>query len=146
MIPCIIVDIDGCLANCEHRLHFIKQTPKDWKSFHSLVLQDTVNQWCADLVRRYFEAGVYVFLVSGRTSESMDDSWNWLIGHRIPFHKMIFRKPGDYRDDDITKREAYEEHVRGLYDVLFAIDDRNRVVKMWREQGIVCLQCAEGNF
>lgn len=26
------------------------------------------------------------------------------------------------------------------------IDDRKRVVDMWRKRGFVCLQCAEGHF
>jgi hypothetical protein len=30
--------------------------------------------------------------------------------------------------------------------VLFVVEDRNRVVEMWREEGLVCLQCAPGEF
>ena len=26
------------------------------------------------------------------------------------------------------------------------LDDRNQVVKMWRENGLTCLQVAEGDF
>lgn len=29
---------------------------------------------------------------------------------------------------------------------IFALDDRDRVVKMWREQGLKVLQVAEGDF
>lgn len=37
MSKAIIVDLDGTLANCEHRRHFLETKPKDWKSFHGLV-------------------------------------------------------------------------------------------------------------
>jgi hypothetical protein len=30
--------------------------------------------------------------------------------------------------------------------ILYAVDDRQRVVDMWRSNGITCLQVAEGNF
>jgi hypothetical protein len=31
-------------------------------------------------------------------------------------------------------------------DILFAVDDRQQVVDMWRRNGITCLQCDEGQF
>jgi hypothetical protein len=30
--------------------------------------------------------------------------------------------------------------------ILFVVEDRNRVVEMWRSEGLVCLQCAPGEF
>jgi hypothetical protein len=30
--------------------------------------------------------------------------------------------------------------------ILFVVEDRSRVVKMWRSEGLVCLQCAPGEF
>lgn len=38
------------------------------------------------------------------------------------------------------------KNIKDKYDVLFAIDDRSSVVDMWRDLGLVCLQCAEGAF
>jgi hypothetical protein len=32
------------------------------------------------------------------------------------------------------------------YEPIMVFDDRNQVVKMWRERGIVCAQVAEGDF
>ena len=32
------------------------------------------------------------------------------------------------------------------YDVEFVLDDRDRVVKMWRDRGLKVLQVAEGDF
>lgn len=40
----------------------------------------------------------------------------------------------DTRCDTIVKREIYEEHIKDKYNVLFVIDDRVKVVDMWREQ------------
>ncbi len=42
--------------------------------------------------------------------------------------------------------KIYEEHIKAKYDILLAIADRQQVVDMWREQGLVCLQCDKGDF
>ena len=31
----------------------------------------------------------------------------------------------------------------GKEDILFVVDDRQKVVDMWREEGLTCLQCAD---
>ena len=56
------------------------------------------------------------------------------------------RKDGDYRPDTVVKKEIYEREIKDKYEVLFAIDDRTQVVKTWRELGLTCLQCANGDF
>ncbi len=54
-------------------------------------------------------------------------------------------RQGDMRPDWIVKKQLLWE-IRKEFDPLIAIDDRNSVVKMWREEGIQCLQAAEGDF
>ncbi len=60
--------------------------------------------------------------------------------------RIFFRRAGDFRADDEVKREIWKEHIQPHYRVLFVVDDRDRVVRMWREEGLVCLQCAPGDF
>lgn len=38
----IIVDLDGTLANIDHRLHYIKQNKPDWNAFYGACKDDTV--------------------------------------------------------------------------------------------------------
>ena len=44
------------------------------------------------------------------------------------------------------KKEIYRHLIKPYYDVLFAIDDRQQVVDLWRDEGLVCLQCAKGDY
>jgi hypothetical protein len=44
----------------------------------------------------------------------------------------------------IVKRELLEGLDRSK--ILFVVDDRRRIVEMWRSEGLVCLQCAPGEF
>ena len=46
----------------------------------------------------------------------------------------------------VLKREIWETKIRDRFDVAGVIDDRARVVAMWRSLGLTCLAVAEGNF
>lgn len=59
---------------------------------------------------------------------------------------LLMRGQGDMRPDHAVKHELFNAHIRDAYDVLLALDDRDRVVALWRSLGIVCLQVDEGNF
>ena len=56
------------------------------------------------------------------------------------------RKEGDNRPDEVVKEEIFNENIRGNYSVRFVLDDRSKVVDMWRQLGLKCLQVAEGDF
>lgn len=145
MKKCIIVDIDGTLSNCDHRQPFLRQTPKDWKSFHERCSLDTLNNWCMTMLTKYSNSHT-IILVSGRVDESRLDTLNWLTHYNVPFHLLYMRGPGDHRDDTILKKEIYETRIKEFFEVDFVLDDRRRLADMWRAQGLVCLHCAEGNF
>lgn len=52
----------------------------------------------------------------------------------------------DQRKDSVIKQELFDAHVRGKYNVLFVLDDRNQVVDQWRAMGLTCYQVAPGAF
>jgi hypothetical protein len=56
------------------------------------------------------------------------------------------RPEGDTRNDGIVKNELFERHLAGRFIIDFVLDDRDRVVAMWRAKGLKVLQVAEGNF
>lgn len=71
----------------------------------------------------------------------------WLQKYFLDPHYLFMRATGDNRRDDIVKRELFDAHIRDHFNVRYVLDDRDRVVKMWRnELGLTVLQVAEGNF
>ena len=60
--------------------------------------------------------------------------------------KLYMRGDKDRRGDDIVKRELLAGIRSDGFDPKLAIDDRRRVVDMWRSEGLVCAQVAEGEF
>lgn len=144
-IKAIIVDLDGTLANISHRRKFVEGKKKDWKNFNKNIIDDEINHWCREIVRRMVHDH-HILLVSGRTDELRLETQDWLKKHEVPYTELMMRKSKDHRDDSVVKREIYDEKIKPFYDVFFVIDDRAKVVRMWREAGLVCLQCDWGDF
>ncbi len=63
---------------------------------------------------------------------------------------LHMREDGDFRKDSIIKEEILNKYLKDnnlkVDDIAFVVDDRKKVVDMWRRRGITCLQCAEGHF
>lgn len=151
MKKAIICDLDGTLFNIEHRLHFIKGEKKDWKAFNREIEKDSLISWCHTLVSMYLNTKDYqVIFVTGRmaTEKAKQNTLEQLVqafGEPLAW-RLHMRKDEDYRKDCIVKKEIYEKNIEPFYLVDFCIDDRQQVVDMWREIGLVCLQCAKGDF
>lgn len=136
----IIVDLDGTLADIGHRLHHVQSGRKNWPAFFKTMHLDTLNIWCCELMVAMKQAGFRIAIVSGRPDDYKDVIQAWLKQHDVPYDELHLRKAGDFRKDDIVKREILHAHF-DKNEILFVVDDRESVVKMWREEGLVCLQC-----
>lgn len=148
----IICDLDGTLCNIEHRKHMVQKaidnTAKgkpNWPAFFRAMSRDGVNEWCADILRRY--AGDHeIVYCSGRPEDYRDVTEKWLRENNLYFGHLFMRAAGDYRQDNIVKEILLDFDVLPQFEPLFVLDDRKQVVDMWRKRGLTCLQCAEGNF
>lgn len=139
MLPdAVIVDVDGTLA------HMVKggRTPYEWHR----VGEDVPDPAVIDLVKR-LQHTASIIIVSGRDGSCEDATRQWLLANQVPYHRFYMRPAGDNRKDFEIKREIYERHIQGRYNVVGVLDDRDQVVKQcWRALGLLCLQVAEGAF
>ncbi len=136
----IIIDLDGTLADVGHRLHHLEGKKKKWGKFFASMHLDPVNEWCRELLLAMKSRGHKISLVSGRPSDYKEVVEKWLQDNKIPYDELLMRKEGDFRADNIVKKEILDAHFH-KDDILFVVDDRESVVTMWREEGLVCLQC-----
>ena len=136
----VIVDIDGTIASRNER------SPYDM----TRVVEDAPVPQIIQLVKILAENGYKIIFVSGRTEDGRQETDRWFMYHMpesIDTSILYMRKVGDNRNDAVVKKEIYLEHIHDKYDVLLTIDDRDRVVSMWRtELGLTCLQVNYGNF
>lgn len=141
-----IFDIDGTIANTDHRVHHLEGDKKDWKSWYAKA-QDDIPYWeIVDLMRLAHDAGIAIVICTGRDSGVRKETEEWLSSHNLPYHQLYMRKAGDRRDDTIVKFELLEQMQQEGYDPVLVFEDRDRVVKMWRDAGLKCLQVKPGEY
>lgn len=145
----IIFDIDGTIANCEHRQPFVRVKPRNWNAFNEGMLLDSVHEDIVWLLKTLHEAGNRIVIATGRTSDYRDKTVKWL--HEIAklegfYEKLYMREFGDYRDDGIVKVEMLDQMRIDGFNPIMVFDDRTRVVKAWRAAGLRCFQVQEGDF
>lgn len=143
---CYIFDIDGTIADLSHRLPYIQKTPKDWDGFFGAVADDVPIEHTIKLAIDVALAGATIVYVSDRSDQCREATETWLWDHALPYGKVFMRKQGDHRPDHQVKVELLAELRAEGHNPVMAFDDRNGVVKMWRELGIPCAQVAEGDF
>lgn len=145
MSKCYIFDIDGTLADGTHRLHHIQKTPKDWTAFFAECGEDKPINHMLDLAWQLQNHAKIVY-VSGRSEECRNQTIQWLAVNKAPHGPVYMRKAEDHQDDDKLKIEMLADIRADGYEPIMAFDDRNRVVRAWRDAGIPCLQVADGDF
>ena len=134
---CIIVDLDGTLAIHQGRNAFD----------YSKLLSDKPNYPLVDLLR-ILSGSIDIIFFSGRegTEQCRQDTAKWLNDNvGIPY-QLYMRKEKDYRGDEIIKEELFKENIENNYYCVAVFDDRNRVIKKWREMGLLACQVYEGDF
>lgn len=142
-----IFDLDGTLANIEHRLHFIKHGNSNWDDFFAACTEDTPNWPICSIFENLALNGYRMWIFSGRSDAVREETKKWLKLHAVEPEKLFMRKAGDHQPDDQLKQSWIDNLTKWEKDdILCAFDDRQRLVDMWRKNGITCLQVAEGNF
>ncbi len=134
----VIFDLDGTLADINHRVHFVRNGKRDWKSFFASCVDDMPNVEVVDTLKAHVSAGHTVRIWSARSDIVRAETKKWLSDYGIdPWRLQHMRADGDSTPDVELKRYwLNQEHIKP--DLIY--DDRQRVVDMWRAEGIPCFQ------
>jgi len=132
----IICDIDGVIANTDHRIHHLDGI-KDYLSFYDEMSSDAPILSTIQLLKVLKEAYV-VILITARPDSHRLLTEAWLEEHNVPYDYLYMRKAGDFRPDVIVKEEIYFAQVN--HEIVAVFEDRTRVVEMWRKLGLPCWQ------
>ena len=169
----IVFDLDNTLACNKHRQHHITgDGPKDWTAFFDACHLD---QPLAPAIAVYhalrsWHGGRHIIEIWSARSEGPDKVWRtmtleWLEQYVEPFirhntidsmfhtdtgyHNFIplrMRAHKDHLDDHLLKRSWLHEAQRQGRPPDLVFDDRDRLVQMWRDEGIPCFQVQPGAF
>jgi predicted kinase len=139
----ILCDLDGTLAL------FNGRGPFETEKCETDLLSIPVARVLEAVRSLYLQEGntLSIILMSGREDKFRPHTERWLAKNNIFYDELYMRKTKDMRADQIVKRELFDAHVANKYNVLFVLDDRDKVVRMWRHDlNLTVFQVAEGNF
>lgn len=140
--PAVIVDLDGTLTSAEWRVHHISGGRRDWPRFFAGMGRDAPVSALVDLVT-WVAHHATVVLLTGRPDDHEVAIRRWLADHDVPYELLLMRASGDRRPDTVVKRERYRQEVAPRYDVRLVVDDRPRVIEMWRDEGLYVLTAVD---
>ena len=143
----VIVDIDGTISKVGDRIKYLEREPKDWDSFYKACGEDEPIDIIVDMVLELRDMYEIVFC-TGRREGVREKTEDWLFKTNYYFDEVqiLMRPDGDFRHDTEVKPEMLIRAGIRHQDVAFILEDRNSMVKKWRELGLTCLQVADGGF
>ena len=164
----VIFDLDGTLANIDvRRDKSLKPNGKlNWDIFASptsIMDWDTPNVPVIKMAQLFKADGFKIVIFSGRNDRGFFATRDWLKIHNVPFDLLVMRpdkfkadswpiangnpatKEMRFMPDEILKKAMLDTFV-DKNDVLMTVDDRQKVVDMWRAEGLTCFQVAPGDF
>ena len=164
----VIFDLDGTLANIDvRRDKSMKPNGKlNWDIFaapDSIMDWDKPNLPVIKMAQLFKKDGFKIVIFSGRNDRGFFATRDWLKIHNVPFDLLVLR-PDKFQSkswpiahgnpatpdmrfmpDEILKKAMLDTFV-DIDDVFLVVDDRHKVVDMWRAEGLTSFQVAPGDF
>ena len=140
---CILVDMDATLFLNTHGRPFYgdELDPTD-------ILKDEPIPATIEIVKNYQATGKLVIGLSGRTDTKDIRACTIKQCENVGIHldALILRPVDSRKRGEVSKRELFEDNIKDKYFVDFILDDSTKVVKMYRDLGLTCLQPNDGKF
>lgn len=142
----IIFDVDGTLMDIEHRRVYLNNGNNDWDAFNNAMHLDVPNDPVMRIAFDMSEAGHELVICSARNERHRAITEKQITDCGVKFGHLFLRGDDDYRPDDEFKQDVLDALIAQDWKPDLIFDDRNKVVDMWRRNGLVCVQVAEGDF
>lgn len=140
-----LIDVDGVIADGEHRQHFLSGAKKNWQGFFKAAPDDPPllpGVTLLDLI----DEGTLVVLLTARPESIHDETVAWLGEYDIRWDLLIMRGRRDHGPSPEMKRLAVEELRYAGFEPVFALDDDQRNITMYDEEGIPALYVHSGYY
>lgn len=131
-------DMDGTLADTRPIQHYVQGKYRNFDAFHRLSEFTRPNQQAMDILVDAHNNGFGIIITTARNEYYRAVTQKWLDKevlekYDIPIDNIFMRADDDMRPDYVVKKEMYENHIRGQYDVIRFTDDNPQAVQAWRE-------------
>jgi hypothetical protein len=136
----VVFDLDGTIADISHRVHHVRDGKRDWDAFFAECVDDVPNAPVVAALQAHRTAGHRVEIWSARSDIVRAETEAWLSDAGIPpWFLTHMRAAGDNTPDTVLKRHWLMQLHESKRPTL-VYDDRQRVVDMWRAEGVACFQ------
>lgn len=132
----VIVDIDGTIANLDHRLHFVQGETKDRDWFFAWIKDDLPIHWVINAINTMSCTKI---IVSWRPDTTRADTKEWLEKNDVDYDFLLMRSGWDRRPDYQVKRDIYNQCLSEL-DIICVFDDRPEVCELRKELDLPLIQ------
>lgn len=132
--PAVVVfDIDGTVADCRHRQHYVMTDTPDWEAFFaSSGLDGPLPQGVA-VALEYAADGNLIWL-TGRPERYRHITSAWLQAQGLPAARLHMRRDDDMRPAPLFKTERLSQ-LAAEHEILLVVDDDDLVVDALRKAG-----------
>lgn len=125
----VLCDIDGTVANNDHRQNLLKEF-KDWDLFFSKLDQDEPIEKIIKIVNEYSEQGFVIYFLTGRPERYELKTRQWLEKFFKFQINLIMRKDGDMRDKLLIKYELFSDNFQSE-EILVCIENDLKLCELW---------------
>ena len=140
-----IFDLDGTLTHLGDREIFA--IAREWDEFNSRGKNDLPQITTTMIAKAWSRAkDCGSIVLTGRSDKWRKDTEYWLQLYHIPYDELIMRPEGNMESDYIFKRSVVHELQSNGIRIIFAFDDRESCIKMYREEGITCFPVDGGKY
>ena len=162
--PAMIFDLDGVISDAEHRQHYLSSarartgrsgadsiSPQDWSDFftaaeHDPPLPDGLALVTAAVKASARRIGAAVIICTARPHYTTDITRRWLADHGVRPNLLILRTPDDESSSEAFKHRELGRLREAGYSVELAIDDDERIISMYRDEGVFALYRHSGYY
>jgi hypothetical protein len=132
----VLFDIDGTIANIDHRLHYLRRENIDWTEFESQCEYDLPIPATVAMLRALSQSGKQIWLWTGRTVGVEAMTKIWLERHSIPYHQLLMRPEGTFLNAASLKKRWLNDSPVPKERVICAFEDEPRIVEMLTGEGL----------
>ncbi|MDB4828761.1 hypothetical protein OAH56_00665 [Gammaproteobacteria bacterium] len=130
----ILCDIDGTIANNDHRQHFLEGR-KDWERFFSELILDKPIYKIIENVKKLSKDRDVIF-ITGRPERYRYSTISWLKEY-FNFEIVLYmRNDNDLRTKVETKKDIFNSINIDIDSVSHVFENDLDLIEMWEEMGL----------
>ncbi len=130
----VLCDIDGTIANNDHRQNLLKEF-NDWDKFFSLLKDDEPIHVIIERVKQEVESSNHIVFLTGRPEKYREMTNDWLSKYFEDGFSLLMRKDDDLRNKIIVKEEIFHGNFQKTQ-IKACFENDPQLIELWQRLGL----------